>query len=217
MVGFGGWIFQVMNFAVVTGGVGCGKSAFADLVAKAAQGRVEHFSCDEAAHHLWERVEVRERIGDALRPFLPKSLRGEALDRRSVRELVFGDAEVKKRLEDVLHPLIFARLEDARRQAQKRPETKVFLAEVPLYYESRASLPADKVIVVAASRMVQRARLIEHRNLDASTCEAVLNSQLPLEVKTEKADVVIWNDGSLAAMEAQASILLKSIWPLFSH
>lgn len=135
------------------------------------------------------------------------------MNRKIVRELVFRNVSARRQLETLMHPLIFAELEESWLSSQKISSAKVFLAEVPLYYETRASLPADTVIVVAASRMVQRARLIEHRSLDVSTSEAVLDSQLPLEVKTEKADVVIWNDGNSAAMEAQAGVLLKSHWP----
>ena len=140
---------------------------------------------------------------------------GEA-SRDRLRELVFSNETLRKRLEAIFHPLIYQELEASMRNARKAGIAKVFLAEVPLYHESAKSLPADKVIVVAATRTVQQARLMEHRNLDASTCERMLNAQLPIEKKTETADVVVWNDGSPAMLEAQALGLLRDQWQLLT-
>ncbi len=86
---------------------------------------------------------------------------------------------------------------------------ELFLAEVPLHYEIGSSVKADLVIVVAASRTVQARRLMERRGLDDAMIEKILRSQWPIEAKVEKADIVIWNDGDLAAFEAQVLTLAR--------
>ncbi len=136
----------------------------------------------------------------------------KVLDRRMVRDLILEDSIKRERLEAVLHPPILKMLSAALVAARKSGGAKVFLAEVPLYYETRPSLPADMVIVVAATRTVQKTRLMKHRDLDALTCERMLDAQLPLEIKTNQADVVVWNDGSPAVLEAQAFELLRQRW-----
>ena len=203
-----------MKFWIVTGGAATGKSAFCRAVLETADPEgIIHFSCDRAAHELWSHAAVINAVSSALGPrFEAAILEGGGIDRRAVREIVFNDPEARLKLEAVLHPSIFQLMDGELLKAQKKGKAKVFLAEVPLYYESRVSLPADSVIVVAASRTVQQTRLLEHRNLDAITCEGLLNAQLPMELKTQQADVVVWNDGSQAILEAQALTLLRDRW-----
>ncbi|MBX7209109.1 MAG: dephospho-CoA kinase [Verrucomicrobiaceae bacterium] len=196
---------------IVTGGAGTGKSTFCRMLAEVLDGAVESFSCDQAAGRLWNDPEVQARLvaefGNEL------AVTGQSVTRRSVADLVFRVEEARKRLEAVMHPRIFQMLDMARDHAQKKGDAKVFLAEVPLYYETQQPMPADTVIVVAASETVQRTRLIKHRQIDASVADGMLNAQLPLELKINKADVVVWNDGSSAVLETQMLILLRSLRP----
>ena len=82
---------------------------------------------------------------------------------------------------------------------------------MPLHYEIQESVKADTVIVVATSQTVQVARLIDRRKLDAITAENLLKAQLPLNVKVNKADSVVWNDGSQTMLEAQALMILSDL------
>ncbi|MEQ1933182.1 MAG: dephospho-CoA kinase [Fimbriimonadaceae bacterium] len=204
-----------MIFCVVTGGVATGKSAFCRALLRSVEsGAIAHFSCDAAANDLWSDPRMIDTIAHELGLTLDRTDAtihgGES--RRIVRERVFVEPGLRLRLEAIMHPPIYRMLGTARHEAQKAGNTKVFLAEVPLYHENQSSQPADTVIVVAASRIVQSTRLMEHRNLDADTCEGLLNAQLPLELKAERADVVVWNDGSQAILEAQALTLLRDRW-----
>lgn len=205
---------MAMQFWIVTGGAATGKSAFSRVLIDSTGGGVfGHFSSDAAVHQLWSDSEVVKVVLESLGPrFEVAILPDGRVDLRKARELFFSDSEMRLKLEAVMHPRVYAMLEEARTRAQNASDAKVFLAEVPLYYESRRSLPADTVIVVAASRMIQRHRLLGHRKLDAVTCEGLLNAQLPMEMKTQQADMVVWNDGSLAALEAQAITLLRDRW-----
>jgi dephospho-CoA kinase len=53
--------------------------------------------------------------------------------------------------------------------------------------------------------------LIDRRKLDAITAENLLKAQLPLNVKVNKADSVVWNDGSQTMLEAQALMILSDL------
>ena len=165
------------------------------------------FSCDDEAKKLWGVSEVVSEIGSALGDRV-KNQQGD-LDRDLIRKLVFSDAVARKALECVLHPRILSELEVKREEAVAR-KAKVFLAEVPLYYEIQSSIMADSVIVVAASRTVQVNRLMVRRNLDAATAENLLKAQLSLDVKIDKADWVVWNEGTESMLKAQASTIIRA-------
>jgi dephospho-CoA kinase len=124
--------------------------------------------------------------------------------------VVLPEAGLRAELEAILHPHVLAALESSRSEALQAG-VKVFLAEVPLHYEIGATVSADLVIVVASSPSVQVRRMMETRGLDEHTVQKFLQAQWPIEAKVERADAVIWNDGSLASLEAQVLTLASPL------
>ena len=197
-----------MKTWIVTGGAGTGKSSFCRTLCEKAGLEATFFSCDAHVHILLGDRVVAERLA-GLFGFGVLDQSSGVIDRPKLRALVFGNQERRKALEAELHPLVLQELETRRAATESSGKAKVFVAEVPLYHEIGASVKADKVIVVAASRSVQRNRLMEHRQLDEQTAERMLDSQLPLAEKISGADLVVWNDGTGAMLEAQALVLLR--------
>lgn len=193
---------------VITGGAGSGKSLFSKVIGDLHRRLIVVFSCDQAAKQLWGDPDFKDRLRSEFAVEIERHQFAE-LNPAFMRKLIFGDSRARKRLEDIMHPLILALLESRQDEIERQGKAKVFLAEVPLYYEAHFSMPADKVIVVAASQTVQRTRLMEYRFLDAEIVEGMLNAQLTLEPKINKADVVVWNDGSQSMLESQAQLLVR--------
>jgi len=198
-----------MKTWIVTGGVGCGKSAVLDLLRQ--QAGAEVFSCDDEVRRLLDTPTVLAALE---REFGPESVtagpQGQAADRAWLRARVFAGEGERVRLEALLHPAVLAALEVAREGAATAG-CNLFLAEVPLHYEIGGTVSADLVLVVASSRAVQVRRLMESRGLDEPIIEKMLRAQWPIEAKVDRADVVIWNDGCRAALEAQALTLARQL------
>lgn len=198
-----------MKTWIVTGGVGCGKSAVLDLLQ--AQAGAAVFSCDDEVRRLLDTPPVLAALE---REFGPEAVvagpGGGRADRAWLRAHVFAGVEPRARLEALLHPGVLASLAAARGRACEAG-CNLFLAEVPLYYEIGATVSADLVLVVASSRAVQVRRLMESRGLDEPIIEKMLRAQWPIEAKVDSADVVIWNDGCRAALEAQALTLARQL------
>lgn len=200
-----------MNW-IITGGAGSGKSSLSKILGQVMPRELHViFSCDAAARKLWTCVRFQDQIR---KEFSNEIAEHDIADvsPSAMRGLFFCDCGARRRLEKIIHPQIFALLEENMHQTQRQGIAKVFLAEVPLYYETQWSMPADTVIVVAASQAVQRSRLIEHRFLGVEIVEGMLSAQLSLELKINKADVVVWNDGSYAMLETQAHLFLRNSW-----
>ncbi len=165
------------------------------------------FSSDEVAHNVLEDPEIVEIISSHLHLDCSEQVAGKpCINRKRLRELVFNDAGARKKLESIVHPQVFRHLEEQQQKA-KESMSELFLAEVPLHYESIGTVEADLIIVVASSRAMQTRRLMERRGLDYTIIEGILRSQWPIEAKVKKADIVIWNDGDISALEAQALTL----------
>lgn len=166
------------------------------------------FSADDAVRQLTETPAVAAAIGGEFGVSFAGQSAAEV--RAWLREKVLPDAGKRARLEGVLHPPVLAALEAARAEAAGKG-VNLFLAEVPLHYEIGGTVSADFVIVVASSRSVQVRRMMENRGLDEPTVQKFLDAQWPIEAKVERADAVIWNDGSLASLEAQVLTLASPL------
>lgn len=197
-----------MKTVVITGGIGCGKSWVA--TALGSLNASFRYSADEAIHAAYEDPAIRSKIAKALNlPDTDQDLSGKEL-RRAIRPRVMTDRSAKSTLEEILHPMARHSFLETRRLANDAG-AKLLVAEIPLYYETGAAFDGDVVVVVAASRSTQLRRLQFYRSLDVQTAEEMLSMQMPMDEKVQRADVVIWNDGSLDALEAELSVLHHAI------
>lgn len=185
----------------LTGGLATGKSTLATLLRE--QEDWAFFDADAYVHEL---LATDRLVADAIR--VGFGLKGPPVERRALREIVFRDPEARRRLEAILHPLVRARWQAL--AADCRADGRRLLADIPLLFETGAAGFFDAIVVVAASPGVQRARL-EARGLESGVVDGMLASQWPIGQKVEAADHVVWNDGSLAALRQQASLLLETL------
>lgn len=196
-----------MKSWVITGGAGCGKSALLKFL-RPLLPSAGLFSADLAVSEALGRKEVFEKLvacfGHAVQ------VEPGVANRPWLRDVVLPDPVLRQKLENILHPPVLEALETSREQAS-RSGANLFLAEVPLHYEIGSTVSADFVIVVASSRSVQVRRMMETRGLDEQTVHKFLEAQWPIEAKVERADTVIWNDGSLASLEAQVLTLASPL------
>jgi dephospho-CoA kinase len=160
----------------------------------------ETVSADEIVHDLLTRDEqtisrVAERFGDEV-------LGERGVDRRTLGRKVFGDPEALRDLEEVLHPLV--RRETERRIAAS--EADLFVAEVPLLFESNSSADYDYTVAVTVPEERRRAWAAE-RGVDEAALRAIEARQLGQEDKARLADVVVQNDGGVDKLREQAEEL----------
>jgi dephospho-CoA kinase len=181
----------------VTGPFASGKSTFVRFLGELG---AETVSADEIVHDLLTRDEqtisrVAERFGDEV-------LGERGVDRRTLGRKVFGDPEALRDLEEVLHPLV--RRETERRIAAS--EADLFVAEVPLLFESNSSADYDYTVAVTVPEERRRAWAAE-RGVDEAALRAIEARQLGQEDKARLADVVVQNDGGVDKLREQAEEL----------
>jgi dephospho-CoA kinase len=187
----------------ITGGIATGKSTVARFLHERAN--LTTFDADACVHEL---LATDHELISAIR--LEFSLPETPIDRAALRQIVFLDAEARRRLESILHPVVRAKWQGLADGC--RANGRSLLADIPLLFETGAAPAFDATIVVAASPQVQQQRLVS-RGLEQEMIDAMLASQWPIRQKIGLANHVIWNDGSLAELERQCVLLLDALFP----
>lgn len=130
------------------------------------------------------------------------------MDRKKVGELIFNDPASRKKLNDVIHPAI--RMEMLRQRSEFLEQGhKTVIMDIPLLFESRLQHLVDKVLVVSVTEENQLKRLMERNGLSEKEARTRIASQLPMSVKEEGADAVIYNNGSLDETKWQLNRILE--------
>ena len=182
-----------MKVIGLTGGIASGKStvskALADLGATVIDG-------DETAHRLmephqpiWEDI-VNKFGREILNPDL-------AIDRAKLGTIVFDDPEQMAELNRISRPRIIESIKNELESIKEtRPDT-VMVLDVPLLYEARLDKLSDQVWVVWIDRETQIKRLMERNHYTREEAVKRIDSQMSLDEKAQRADVVIDNSGSI--------------------
>ena len=184
----------------LTGGIGSGKSAVADLLAKQGAAVID---TDQIAHALTvpggaAMPQITAQFGDNF--LTPEG----ALNRAAMRERVFSDAGAKRQLEAILHPLIW---QQTQIDAGRMPGSYLVFV-VPLLVESgRWTDRVDRVLVVDCSEALQLERVMRRSQLSAEQVRAIMATQASREARLAVADDVIVNDQSLDALEQSVAAL----------
>ena len=192
-----------MPSIAITGGIACGKSYVASLLATILN--VTPFNADkEVAALLEHNGEVLLEIGAA---FGNNVLDQQgSLSRAALRSLIIKSPEHKKTLEAILHPRLRKKWQPLALSSFGQNDI-TFLAEIPLLYENNLASFFDQVIVVASSEKTALYRLTHDRQLSRDVALSMLQLQQPLNEKIALADIVIWNDGKKEIVEEQTKHL----------
>jgi dephospho-CoA kinase len=191
----------------VTGGISTGKSSFCECLHELLPAAT-FFNADHAARELADRdPEVRRLVEAEFGPAV-YSASGD-LNRAAIRSIVFADAGKKRALEQILHPRI--RRQWSLEAESCRHSTRLFFADIPLLYETGGESLCDRVVVVACSPSVQLERLVARTGLERSAAQQMIDAQMPLTEKINRADHVVWNNGGREVLAEQARLLAR-LW-----
>jgi len=183
----------------LTGGIGSGKSAAADEFARLGATVVD---TDAIAHELTQKGGAA--VPEVERIFGKDYIAAGAMDRRKMRDHVFADPAAKRKLEQLLHPMI--REESARRIAAAT--TPYVVHVVPLLIESPDyRRRVNRVLVIDAPEEIQVARVRERSRLSEDEVRAIMRTQVPRAARLAAADDVIDNGGSRDALRNQVADL----------
>jgi len=188
----------------LTGGVASGKSSVSTILAELGAVIID---ADALAREVVEKgtpglAAVVAEFGTGL--LTPDG----DLDRPAMGALVFADVDARKRLEAIVHPLVFERIVDLETHA---PEGALVVHDIPLLAESGRADTFDAVIVVHAPEDVQIARMVRDRGWTEEEARARIAAQAAAEDRLAIATYVIDNTGTIEDLRRRVTEVFEVI------
>ena len=193
----------------LTGGIASGKSFVA---ARLAEYGAVHIDADLLARIV---VEPGTPGLDAIvRDFGEGILRRDGtLDRAALGAIIFHDAELRARLNDIVHPAVWQRTRELIGEADALDPHAIVVYDVPLLAEAAEDrrLAFDLIVVVQAGTQTRVQRMIDTRGMTRDEARDRINAQATDAERLAMADVVIDNDGDRSTTLRQIDDLWRRV------
>lgn len=169
----------------LTGGIGSGKSTVCRLFAEFG---VPIVDADLIARQLVEPG--KPALSMIAASFGLQMLNQDgSLNRAKLRDVVFADADSKRELDGIMHPLVYEQI-----AADVNALTAEYcVIAVPLLLESKNAYAVNRVLLIDCPVEAQIERVIARDKLTRQQVHTIINSQMSRQERLSKADDVIEN------------------------
>ena len=169
----------------ITGGLGSGKSVVSALLSMAG---IPVYVADNESKAL---ADTSTLIHENLKKLLGNDLYVNGkLDRKRLASFIFGDDELLKKVNDIIHPVVRGHF----REWVLKQESGYCAIESAILYESGFDDDVDIVLMVYAPVELRLTRAMKRDGATEAEIMKRMNRQMPDAFKREKADFVIIND-----------------------
>ena len=189
----------------LTGGIGSGKSAAATILKRLG---LKIIDLDQITHDLMKPselgyIEIKKEFGEKY-----IDTKG-AIDRKLLREEIFSSLDLKKRIESILHPIIF---EECSKQLNKLKHEKYIVLVIPLLFETKNYISLiDESLLIDCDLETQIERVIKRDNVSKALANRIIKNQMNRQEKQLLADKVILNDGNINHLKTQLDSYYKKL------
>lgn len=160
---------------------------------------------DHAAR--WVVEPGRPALAKIAEHFGPDVLQADGtLDRAALRKLIFENADERRWLEALLHPLIADEI--AHHLAQARSSYAILVS--PLLIESGQYAMTQRILVIDAPEQLQVERTLQRDQISEQQVQAILKAQSSRQDRLDHADDVVVNDRDLAWLHSEVERLHHS-------
>ena len=191
-----------MTVIGLTGGIASGKSTVANYLKENGFAVID---ADIAARQAVEKgTEGLRKVAETFPGVLNED---GTLNRKALGTIIFNDKAQRDSLNEIVHPIVRRLMDEEKATALS--EGKVVVMDIPLLYENELEHTVDEVWVVYVSYDIQKMRLMKRNELSESEADARINSQMSMDEKRDKADIVIDNCHDLDSLYKHLEALIK--------
>jgi dephospho-CoA kinase len=181
-----------MNAIILTGSIATGKSTVASLLKLYGYSII---CADDIAHEMLKKHsnDIEKMFGTS--------------DRKELGKIIFNNKEKKRELEKFLHPKIKEKILEKANELEKY--NVPYFLDIPLYFETGNYNEFKNVVVVYTPYELQLKRLMERNSISEEEAKKLINLQLSIEEKKEKATYIIDNSQDLKHLQKEVDKFIK--------
>ena len=189
----------------LTGGIGSGKSAATKILKEIG---LKNIDLDQITHDLMKPgkigyIEIKKEFGGKYIDI------NNAIDRKLLRNEIFSSLELKKRIELILHPIIF---KECNKKLNKLKHEKYLVLVIPLLFETKTYTNLiDESLLIDCSFRTQIERVISRDGVSEALANRIIKNQMSRDRKLLLADKVILNDGNIHNLKVQLESYYKNL------
>jgi dephospho-CoA kinase len=189
----------------LTGGIGSGKSAATKILKEIG---LKNIDLDQITHDLMKPgkigyIEIKKEFGEKYIDI------NNAIDRKLLRNEIFSSLELKKRIESILHPIIF---KECNKKLNKLKHEKYLVLVIPLLFETKTYTNLiDESLLIDCSFRTQIERVINRDDVSEALANKIIKNQMSRDKKLLLADKVILNDGDIHNLKVQLESYYKNL------
>jgi len=186
----------------LTGSIGMGKSTVAQMFVDEG---VPLFDADAAVHILQG---PEGALVDEIEALFPGTTGENGVDRQKLGPAVLGNPEALQKLESLIHPAVGKmRMEFL----EQNKGSAMILFDIPLLFEKSGAAGVDHIVVVSASEVDQRDRVLARDGMTPEKFEKIKLLQMPDEDKRKGADTIIDTSTSLVKTREQVKNCVEKL------
>ena len=204
----------------LTGGIASGKSTVSNYFREFG---AEVLDADVVAKELSEKEEnvakIIEIFGNEILDENGNKYTGEELNKLEDRAIGHYNAgftdksDIKKvmklkQLNELLHPQV---IEVFKNKRENTKEDEIVIFDIPLLFEAGMENLCDTVIVVYISKRVQLERMMKRDRHGIDLAERIIESQMSMSDKIDKADIIINNNCTLEDLKNNVNVVYYNL------
>jgi dephospho-CoA kinase len=152
----------------------------------------------------------------AIEEMFPGVLIEGRIDRERLSRHVLHDPAALKRLERVVHPVVFAARARFVEQAVSKGR-RLVMVDVPLLFETGGDSAVDLIVVVSAPEHLQRERALAREGMTEAKLDAIVSQQMSDSEKRRRAHFIIDTSGGFELTRTQIGQFVRAASGMEGH
>lgn len=182
----------------ITGNIASGKSEVQNILEKSG---CKVMDTDKTAHMLLNELEA---VSEVFKNFDVFEADGR-ISREKLGRLVFDRSDLKKRLEEIIHPAVKEKIFEF---FEANKSEKFVFVSIPLLFECGMRDLFEKALLIYTEDSIREKRLIARNHYSLVYAHKRMSSQMPQNEKKELCDYVIYNNGTLEELQNAVNTFL---------